>query len=152
MIVYRISREIYAHDLSGQGAQLAGGRWNSKGMAMLYTAETSSLAMLEVLVHTQKNLVPTDLMLVKIQLPNTPSIQKLSPSSLPKNWRIYPPLPLLKALGDQWLLRGEALILRVPSAVNPYESSMLVNPNHPEAQLISVLEQIPISLDGRLKG
>ena len=53
MIVYRITNSIYSNDFSGTGAKLAGARWNSKGIAMLYTTEHISLAVLEMLVNGQ---------------------------------------------------------------------------------------------------
>ncbi|MBK8348315.1 MAG: RES family NAD+ phosphorylase [Saprospiraceae bacterium] len=51
MEVYRITREKYAADLTGEGARLYGGRWNRPGVAALYTSEARSLAILELLVH-----------------------------------------------------------------------------------------------------
>jgi RES domain-containing protein len=51
MKFYRITTCEYANDLSGEGAYLYGGRWNSKGVRLLYTAEHGALAMLEALAH-----------------------------------------------------------------------------------------------------
>lgn len=51
MLLYRIAEEQFARDLSGAGARLYGGRWNPKGVPMLYTAESVALAALEVLVR-----------------------------------------------------------------------------------------------------
>ncbi|HMP94283.1 MAG TPA: RES family NAD+ phosphorylase, partial [Phnomibacter sp.] len=47
MVVYRIAACSYINDLSGEGAYLHGGRWNSPGTRLLYTAENPALAMLE---------------------------------------------------------------------------------------------------------
>ena len=50
MRVYRISRPEYvATALLGNGAALAPGRWNSRGVRLAYTASSVSLAMLEIL-------------------------------------------------------------------------------------------------------
>jgi RES domain-containing protein len=46
----RICRRPFA-DLSGEGARLCGGRWNSPGHAVVYAAEAAALAVLEVRVH-----------------------------------------------------------------------------------------------------
>ena len=39
--------------LSGEGARLNGGRWNSPGLPAVYTSSSLSLATLEVLVHLE---------------------------------------------------------------------------------------------------
>ena len=36
---------------TGEGARQFGGRWNSKGTAIVYTAGSAALAALEMLVH-----------------------------------------------------------------------------------------------------
>ena len=51
MKVYRLTRSEYSYDLSGFGASISGGRWNYPGEFILYTAQTSSLSILEALVH-----------------------------------------------------------------------------------------------------
>ena len=43
MIVYRLSKSKYSADLTGKGAEKAGGRWNSKGVAMVYTSTSRAL-------------------------------------------------------------------------------------------------------------
>ena len=59
MRVYRISRPEYvATALLGNGAALAPGRWNSRGVRLAYTASSVSLAMLEILVHVNREDVP----------------------------------------------------------------------------------------------
>ena len=51
MIVFRLSKEQFAQDLSGKGAELVGGRWNSRGNAMLYTSQSIALCVTEIAVH-----------------------------------------------------------------------------------------------------
>ena len=50
---YRLFRARYG-PFDSRGAVLAGGRWNHKGVSMLYTSATLSLACLEVLVHVRE--------------------------------------------------------------------------------------------------
>ena len=69
MIVYRLSKKIYAHDLSGKGAELVGGRWNSKRNAMLYTGQSIALCVTEIAVHTPLGIIPKDYQLVHIEIP-----------------------------------------------------------------------------------
>lgn len=77
MLVYRISGQRFANDLSGTGARLNGGRWNSVGLSLLYAASYRSLALLEILVHTTNNYVPDDLMLITIEIPDTILIKEI---------------------------------------------------------------------------
>ena len=69
LIAWRISRAAFA-DLSGTGARLYGGRWNSPGRAMIYAAEAAALAVLEVRVHLDltPDLLPDDYVLTGIAL------------------------------------------------------------------------------------
>lgn len=81
MIVYRLSKEIYANDLSGKGAEIAGGRWNSKGSAALYTAQSIALCVTEIAVHIPLGILPRDYRLIHIEIPDTDFFE---PKRLPK--------------------------------------------------------------------
>ena len=52
MTVYRFTHKKFAGELSGTGARLVGGRWNPVGVSVVYTSESISLALLEVLANT----------------------------------------------------------------------------------------------------
>ena len=73
MILYRITKAAYARDLSGTGARMYGARWNQKGSAVLYTASSPALATVELLVHVDANLLPTELRLVFVEVLDTAS-------------------------------------------------------------------------------
>jgi RES domain-containing protein len=50
--VWRITTARFAAAaFSDEGARLHGGRWNPKGHGVIYTAESQSLALLEMLVQ-----------------------------------------------------------------------------------------------------
>ena len=51
MILHRFAHRKYAHDISGTGSKLKGGRWNSVGLAVVYSSERISLSLLEVLAN-----------------------------------------------------------------------------------------------------
>src|SRR6266581_3394495 len=52
--VWRITTAAFARSaFSGEGARLYGGRWNPKGVPIVYTAASQSLALLEMLVQDQ---------------------------------------------------------------------------------------------------
>lgn len=149
MIVYRIAKKKWVKDLSGTGAKLTGGRWNPKGYPVIYCAATSSLAILEKLVHVDFDLLPDDLYIAELEIPET-SIEVLSSSDLPKTWNKYPAPDKLKMLGKNWLVQNKYLILQVPSAVNPNEMNYLINVAHPDFEKIKLIKTYPFKIDDRL--
>lgn len=148
MIVYRISSCRFIDDLSGRGAAMYGGRWNSEGIYVLYTAGSPSLAMLESLVHFGGRVVG-DYCQVALEIPDE-SIQELKAADLPENWRESPPPDILKAFGNKFIVQGKFLMLKVPSVLVPDESNYLLNPAHPAFGKIRILVKSKIRFDERL--
>jgi RES domain-containing protein len=127
VITYRICHPDYAHDLSGTGASLHGARWNPRGLPVLYTAETSSLAILEFLVYVQGVLGNMSYKLLTLDIGGVP-IETLR--GLPANWpedEVWS-----RSAGGDWLLSKRSVGLRVPSVHNPLECNILLNPRHPD--------------------
>jgi len=149
MILYRIANCNYAGDLTGTGARLYGGRWNSEGKSMLYTASSRALAVLEVLVHLPPLLVPDNFCLVEIEVSEN-SIYTLPPDLLPLNWRDISPPIALRSLGDDFLRKQEHLLMKVPSSIVPAEYNYLLNPLHHEASKAKLTNREPFSFDERL--
>jgi RES domain-containing protein len=149
MILYRIANCNYAGDLTGTGTRLYGGRWNSEGKPMLYTASSRALAVLEVLVHLPPLLVPDNFCLVEIEIPED-NIYVLNPALLPANWREIPPPVTLRQLGDEFLKKRECLAMKVPSSIVPAEYNYLINPLHPAAWAIKLTNTEAFSFDERL--
>ena len=150
MIVYRIARTRFIRDLSGTGARLYGGRWNRKGIAVLYTSESRALATLEYLVHAPFLAAPSDLSLAALAIPESVSISEINVADLPDNWRDYPAPPALAELGTRWVLASDTLLLRVPSVVVPDEFNILINPSHPDIEGVTIHHIEGFSLDSRL--
>jgi RES domain-containing protein len=151
MVLYRITKTVFARDLSGSGPRLYGGRWNPKGLSVIYTSENRALAALEFFVHLSRAVILPDLRLIAIEVPESVSRKELSVVDLPRGWRAYPAPPELAAIGAAWIRSGESLLLRVPSAVMPPEGNVLINPAHPEMSRLRLLEDIEYTLDQRLK-
>lgn len=148
MRVWRIARGCYA-PLDGEGARLYGGRWNSAGRPVVYTAQTAAMAVLEALVWTDPEDVPDDLRLFEIELPDDASIPAVEAAALPEGW-MEPGSPDCAAAGDRWLASAESLALAVPSAVLPEERNLLINPRHPDAARVRIAESRPFAFDLRL--
>lgn len=148
MLLYRICRATYAGDLSGQGAKLYGGRWNSIGKPMVYLASSRSLAMLEVLVHLQPMMVPHDFTITTFDAPDHAAV--INPGSLPEGWDDFPEPDCLKTIGNDFLSNQQHLFLKVPSAIVKQEFNYLLNPLHAEVSQIKIVETIPFAFDIRL--
>lgn len=149
MRVYRLSAPKHAKtSLSGEGARLFGGRWNPRGLAMVYTSEHLSLAVLENLVHLEAAQLRPARTALTIDVPDR-EVEVLAPSELPRNWRAARSQRLLQNLGKAWLTERRSLALKVPSAVIPQEHNVLLNPSHPKHAKLSIEAQEPFSFDPR---
>jgi RES domain-containing protein len=148
MIVYRLSSGTYKNDLSGTGAKLYGGRWNSAGLLALYTTEHISLAVLEILVHIKTYGVPPDYHLITIEIPDSISIISIDKTKLKQNWK--DDVAYGQFIGDEFLNAGQSLLLKVPSAIIDQENNFIINPAHPEAKKIKIQSSKIFMFDKRL--
>ena len=151
MKLWRICQRRYAA-FDGKGASLAGGRWNRPGMAVVYASGTLSLAVLEVFVHADADLLPPNLVTIAAEIPDESSMETVLIADLPPGWREYPPPERLQDIGSMWALEQRTLLLSVPSAVVPEEHNYLINPNHPQFARVSVGALRSFSFDTRLIG
>ncbi len=150
MIVFRLCKREHRKDLSGNGAWRFGGRWNSKGTAMLYTGETRALCSTEIAVHSPYGIIPEDHFMVSIEIPDTIKIKEFLIKDLPKGWNHFPNQEETQKLGDAFIEDGKFLLLKVPSATIQGEHNYLINPNHPDMKSVSVIQTEPFTFDKRL--
>ena len=149
MIVYRLSTGKYAADLSGRGAELVGGRWNSKGVAMLYTGASRALCTAEIAVHLPLQIVPQGYRIVSIRLSDD-HVQHLVESKLPAGWKAWPYIRATQLIGDEFIRTARTLALRVPSAVVPGDYNFVINPLHREFRKVAVIKTEDFEFDQRL--
>ena len=149
-MVYRIALAKHARDLSGKGARLTGGRWNTKDTGVIYTSESRSLAAMEYLVHVSLTDIPAEIKIVSIGIPNTSIPKQIDSSDLPRDWRKNPAAFLLADIGTKWVLSMESLLLRVPSAVIINEFNILINPTHPDMKSVNIVKVESFIYDERL--
>jgi RES domain-containing protein len=142
MRVYRVCRSIHAR-LDGVGAERVGGRWNSPGHAIVYMAQSVSLAVLENLVHMSKEDFPVGYVTVSALIPD--GLHILSEDDF-KDGPVVGP----RELGDLWFDLAASAVLRVPSAVIPDEFNFLLNPHHTDFERIIAEAAIPFVFDERL--
>lgn len=147
MILYRITSKVYARDLSGTGAMIHGGRWNPKGIRVLYTSQSLSLATLEVIVNISEEKINPFLYCVELEFPDDLPIGDID--NLPDDWSAYPYKNGTIEVGRDFIESG-ALCLRVPSAVIHSEYNYLINPLHDNFMQVKFLDARPFILDKRL--
>lgn len=149
LTVWRIKTARFVTSaFTGEGARLYGGRWNPKGYPIVYTAESRSLALLEMLV--QDDPLRANYVLVPAHIPNDLSITTIQTQELPEDWRNLSTRDALQTIGKDWLTSMRSAILSVPSAVLPAERNYLINPNHPDFQNIMLGSPESLQTDMRL--
>ncbi len=152
MLVYRITHKKFADDLTGVGARFFGGRWNSAGLSLLYTASTRALAVLEILVHTTHNFIPDDFEIVTIEIPDTICKEEITQQNIFSEIKEFGITAKFNAIGDKWIKSNASLLLIVPSVVVPEEKNILVNPLHPDFKKVKIAEKKKFNFDQRLLG
>lgn len=150
-VVWRIARQSHALDASGTGAREHGGRWNQPGTAVIYAACSIAIAALEKLVHLA-GVIPGDLVLVRIDLPDSHSSEKPSRSDLPNGWDVIPPGAESMEFGTRWAREARSLVLYVPSVIVPEECNAVLNPAHPEFRGVRMTLDRDFRFDARIAG
>ncbi len=148
MIAYRICNTLFSNDLSGTGAKLNGGRWNSGGVGMLYVTEFISLAVLEMLVHNHFKDFAIELSLLDISIPEAAEIKELKLNKLKQDW--MKDYGYTRFIGDEFIRSGKTLLMKVPSAVITEEHNFLINPLHPDFKKIKIAGARNFETDKRL--
>lgn len=149
MRIFRLARKKYGTVLSGKGAALMGNRWNSKGTEMIYTADSRALAMAEVAVHLTLATLPSDYVMLEIDLPDNLLFQKINVKELPFNWNTFPHSSKTQYLGDFFVRENKFLALQVPSAVVPGDFNYLLNPFHRDFNQVKIISKNDFPLDTR---
>jgi RES domain-containing protein len=150
---WRIVKSKYpaSQAFDGEGARLYGGRWNSRGVAVVYTAQSQALAVLEMLVHLDAADLLMSYVFVGVTMEEA-LVSDLAETDLPVDWRSDPSPTKLREIGDIWVASNASVALRVPSAVIPAEYNYILNPKHPEFRKLTVGRPIPYVYDPRLAG
>ena len=141
-------------DLSGEGARVTGGRWNSKGRPVLYASSSAALACLETVVHLAGGLpLPLNRSLVRIDVPDAvwDARDVWTATILATGWDAEPPGNESADLGDAWLAGRGACLLQLPSAIVPEEWNVLLNPLHSDAAAIAAVKVRAWRYDRRLR-
>jgi len=145
-----IKKALKAEAFSGEGARLAGGRWNLAGTPVVYLSESLSLAALELFVHLPVVARRIELVSFEVRIPDDVKIDEFDEARLPKMWREEPVPEETQKLGSEWVKSGSALLLRVPSVVVPSERNFVLNPAHRDCKSLKISPPKSFSFDPRM--
>jgi len=147
--VWRLTTARFAKSaFSGEGARLYGGRWNRKGIPMVYTAGSQSLAMLEMLVQDEP--LRARYVMIEARIPKGVTIGRITVRDLPADWRDLSARAALQGIGTEWAKKASAAVLVVPSVVIPAETNFLLNPAHPQFRRLRIGRPQSFKTDLRL--
>ncbi len=151
MIVFKVESEANKDAWPSKGYLYSEGRWHREGMPVIYTAEVSSLAMIETLANS--TFLPKNQCLMEIEINASVHIHEPDVKTFPKNWDKVP-YP-----EENWDIM-EALIsedhqcIKVPSVQAPGEYNYLLIDNIKKSEftrLFKLISVIPLPFDVRLK-
>ena len=134
---------------AGDGARIHGGRWNNKGVAVVYTAGSLALASIEMVVNLPAPKLLHKYVRISARI-SLDLVSGLSETDLPEDWNGRPISPATRAIGDRWGKKQSSAVLKVPSIVVPDEYIYLLNPTHPDFAKIEIDKPITYYFDPRL--
>ena len=143
-----VKRRLEDDAFDGEGAFANGGRWNSPGTRVVYAASTTSLAILEIVVHGVEPLLE-HYVAIPVEFDES-FVSEVGADALPSGWRAFPAPFELKRIGDEWVESGSSAVLRVPSAVVPHEWNYVLSPEHEGFERMTIGNSISLETDLRL--
>lgn len=147
-VSYRVVKEKYwGSAFDGEGARLYGGRWNSKGVPVVYTSDSLALCSLEIFVHLPSYTLLADYVYVPLVFDSG----LITVAHLDDGWDERPVSRVSQDIGDHWIKEGFSAILRVPSVIMPDGYNYLVNIHHPDFKKIKIGKPQPLAFDPRLQ-
>ncbi len=150
MKLYRLQHKNHGTELSGFGAFLHGGRWNSEGKYAIYCAASVSMAIMELMAYAPLSFIIENYKILTIECPSR-NILEINMTDLAEDWKNFPATNTTKQTGNRWLSANEYLLMRVPSVlIQPYEYNFVINPNHALFSKVKVIQTDYIYVDQRM--
>lgn len=152
MKAWRFHRSIY-HPLDTTGALTFGGRWNPKGVPVLYASMTYAGGLLELMAHSSvPRHPPRGHLACLLEIPESAGLLVLDPP-YPRGWDHPDDYRVARKLADAWLTAGQDLCLEVPSVPGaPVERNLVINARHPGFVDVEAVEKLGPVYDGRIWG
>lgn len=130
MEVFRICKEEFSGMIKASGTA---GRWNVQGQNVIYAGSSRSLSTLELVVRRASIIPNLNFKVMVISVPDDDSISTMiHRNELPHHWRTLAAYSSLQKIGANWYTTQKTLILKVPSAVIPFEYNYVLNTEHPD--------------------
>ena len=148
-MILRLWRISGFNSLSGEGGLKYSARWHTVGRRVVYLAESPAGALIEHLVHLELNQKswPSSYDLMQIATPDGIRVESLNPLT-GDDWKRLPIVS--RSLSDEWLRSKRTALARVPSGILPNTWNFLLNPEHPAAAEIRIVEIVRAEYDPRL--
>jgi len=150
MEVFRLLNKKYPLELSGIGAAMVGARWNSKGIEVVYTAQSRALAMAEVAVHLTLATLPNSFLMITIHIPDDIEVTDCNPKKIPIGWNEFPENIITQIIGDEFIHKKKYCVMKVPSAVVKGDFNYLLNPHHLDFKRIKITHHENFPFDKRI--
>lgn len=146
---WRIVNARYTNDaFAGEGARRHRGRWNSRGVPLVYLAAYRSLALLELLANARLAAGNEEYAFIPASWHESLS-ERLTEDELPREWRALPPRDETREIGDRWIREARSAVLAVPNVIIPAETNYLLNPVHRDFRRIRIGKPQPFVFDPR---
>jgi RES domain-containing protein len=121
-------------------------------LSAIYSGTSFAVCLVEILVHANRKSPPSAARFVEAVAPDDVSREAFIPAAHP-GWDNLHDLTVAQAFGRDWIQSRRSALLIVPSIVTAgHDTNVVVNPDHPDAERISVGPETPVALDPRLFG
>ena len=117
---------------------------------MVVAASSLALAAIEVFVHLNRAHAGIRWVMFEIGIPDSAAVEVLAAARLLHGWRSEPPAASTVRIGAEWLRADRSQGLRVPSAIIPAESNLLLNSLHADFRKLRRGKARPFEFDSRL--
>lgn len=129
MIVYNIRKEKYAYQLVASGIA---NRWNKEEEFVIYAGGSIALSVLELLAHRSSIRIGEGYRLLFLRLDiESEDLMEIHIQDLPNDWKSIKSYLTLQEIGSNWYRNQKSLVLKVPSALVPWEHNYMINTGHP---------------------
>jgi RES domain-containing protein len=137
--------------LDTTGSQTFGGRWNPRGVPVVYASQTFAGGLLELLAHVSvPRRAPRDHVASLLEIPDDAEAATLDPP-FRRGWNDLQGPRIARSLAEPWLSSGSELCLIVPSVPGaPVERNVVIDARHPRFGEVVVMEQVKPELDDRI--